>query len=62
MSSHLSYKFTAHQSNTDISDFSFSSADAKAIIKNHILMSQKMGNSCEGQAGVNLILICMKFI
>ena len=29
------------KSNTDISDFSFSSADAKAIIKNHILMSQK---------------------
>ena len=26
------------KSNTDISDFSFSSADAKAILKNHILM------------------------
>ena len=35
------------KSNTDISDFSFSSADAKAILKNHILMSQKMGNPCE---------------
>ena len=35
------------KSNTDISDFPFSSADEKAIIKNHILMSQKMGNSCE---------------
>ena len=35
------------QFNTDIIDFSFSSADAKAIIKTHILMSQKMGNSCE---------------
>ena len=31
--------------NADVSDFSFSSADAKAII--HILMSQRMGNSCE---------------
>ena len=29
------------ESNTDVSDFSFSSADAKAILKNHILMSQK---------------------
>ena len=28
-------------------DFSFSSADAKAILKNHILLTQKMGNSCE---------------
>ena len=28
------------KSNTDISDFSFSSADAKAILKNRILMSQ----------------------
>ena len=35
------------KSNTDISDFSFSSADAKAILKNHILLTQKMGNSCE---------------
>ena len=33
--------------NTDISDFSFSSAGAKAIFKNHILLSQKMGNRCE---------------
>ena len=32
------------KSNTDMSDFSFSSADAKAILKNHILLSQKMGN------------------
>ena len=30
------------KSNTDISDFSFSSADAKVILKNHILLSQKM--------------------
>ena len=29
------------KSNTDISDFSFSSADAKAILKNHILLSKK---------------------
>ena len=35
------------KSNTDISDFYFSSADAKAILKNHKLMSQKMGNSCD---------------
>ena len=35
------------KSNTDISDFSFSSADAKAILKNHILLSQKIGNPCE---------------
>ena len=35
------------KSNTDISDFSFLSADAKAILKNHILLTQKMGNSCE---------------
>ena len=35
------------KSNTDISHFSFSSADAKSILKNHILLSQKMGNSCE---------------
>ena len=33
--------------NTDISEFSFSSADAKAILKNHILLSQKKGNPCE---------------
>ena len=33
--------------NTDISDFSFSSADAKAILKKNILLSQKMGNPCE---------------
>ena len=26
---------------SDISDFSFSSADAKAILKNHILLSEK---------------------
>ena len=32
------------KSNTDISDFSFASADAKAVFKNHILLSQKMGN------------------
>ena len=38
---------TGFKSNTDISDVSFSSADAKAILKNHILLSQKMGNSCE---------------
>ena len=31
----------------DTSDFSFSSADPKAILKNHILLSQKMGNLCE---------------
>ena len=37
----------SNKSNTDISDFSFSSADAKAILKNHILLTQKMGNSCE---------------
>ena len=35
------------KSNTDIRYFSFSSADAKAILKNHIRMSPKMGNSCE---------------
>ena len=33
--------------NTDISDYSFLSADAKTILKNHILLSQKMGNPCE---------------
>ena len=33
--------------NTDVIDFSFSSADANAILKNHIRLSQKMGNSCE---------------
>ena len=46
----ISKTFWARQvikSNTDISDFSFSSADAKAILKNHILLTQKMGNSCE---------------
>ena len=35
------------KSNTDINDSSFSSADEKAILKNHILLSQKMGNPCE---------------
>ena len=35
------------KSNSDINEFFFSSADAKAIITNYIIMSQKKGNSCE---------------
>ena len=47
------------KSNTDISDFSFSSTDAKAILKNHILLSQKMGNSCEwNKYRDKLVLFC----
>ena len=51
----------ARLSNTDISDFSFSSADAKAILKNHILMSQKWVILVSG-ISTGIVLIFMKFI
>ena len=48
------------KSNTDISDYSFSSADAKAILKNHILMSQKMGNPSWCYFDFYFYEICLK--
>ena len=45
------------KSNTDISDFSFSSADARAILKNRILMSQKTGNSYEWNKDKNKLML-----